>query len=86
MSRRTKTIWAVLALVAMASFIMAWPLYKKLSLKPVSASLLERTKKVVEKNPQLQPDWDRAMEDGVLTWPEANAILEKAGEKAEPED
>jgi len=26
------------------------------------------------------------MEDGVLTWPEAKAILEKAGEKAEPED
>jgi hypothetical protein len=26
------------------------------------------------------------MEDGVLTWPEAKAILEKAGEKAERED
>jgi hypothetical protein len=86
MSRRTKQIVAIVALLAMAMFIVAWPMYKKHRLKAVSASLMERTKKVVEKNPQLQPDWDRAMEDGVLTWPEANAILEKAGEKAEPED
>jgi hypothetical protein len=81
-----KLIWAVLALVAMACFVAAWPIYKKYSIKPVSTSLMERTKKAVEKNPQLQPDWDKAMEDGVLTWPEAKAILEKAGEKAEPEE
>jgi hypothetical protein len=86
MTRRTKQIWAILALLAMTVFILAWPIYKKFSLKPVSASLMERTKKVVEKNPHLQPDWDRAMADGVLTWPEAKAILEKAGEKAEPGD
>jgi len=85
-SRRAKTIWVVVALVAMASFIMAWPLYKKFSVKPVGAALMERTRKAVEKNPRLQPDWDRAMEDGVLTWSEANAILEKAGEKTEPEE
>jgi hypothetical protein len=81
-----KRIWAILALVAIASFMVAWPLYKKLTIKSVSAALMERTKKAVEKNPQLKPDWDRAMEDGVLTWPEAKAILEKAGEKVEPED
>jgi hypothetical protein len=81
-----KRIWAVLALVAMVCFVAAWPIYKKYSLKSVSPSLMERTKQAVEKNPQLQPDWDRAMADGVLTWPEAKAILEKAGEKAEPED
>ena len=86
MSRRMKRIWAVLALVAMVCFLAAWPLYKKYSLKSVSPALMERTKQAVEKNPQLQPDWDRAMADGVLTWPEAKAILEKAGEKAEPED
>jgi hypothetical protein len=86
MNRRMKQIWATLALLAIAIFILALPIYKKLSLKPASASLMERTKKLVEKNPQLKPDWDKAMEDGVLTWPEANAILEKAGEKAEPED
>jgi hypothetical protein len=81
-----KQVWAVLALLAMVSLVAAWPIYKKLSLKPVSAAVMERTKKAVEKNPQLQPDWDKAVEDGVLTWPEAKSILEKAGEKAEPED
>jgi hypothetical protein len=86
MSRRSKQVWAILAVVAMACFIAGWPLYQKYSLRAVNASLLERTKKVVEQNPQLQPDWDKAMEDGVLTWPEAKAILEKAGAKAEPED
>jgi hypothetical protein len=85
MKGRTKVIAAVLALVAMGAFIVAWPVYKWLAIKPVSPSLQERTRKVVEKNPQLKPDWDKAMEDGVLTWPEAKAILEKAGEKAEPE-
>jgi hypothetical protein len=86
MTRRAKQIWAIVALLAMAVMIVAWPMYKKYRITPVSPSLMERTKNAVEKNPQLQPDWDKAMEDGVLTWPEAKAILEKAGETAEPED
>ena len=87
MSRRAKQIWTVVALVAMVSFIIAWPLYNKLSVKKANAALIERVKKAVKKNPRLQADWDRAIEeDGVLTWPKANAILKKAGEKAEPED
>jgi hypothetical protein len=82
-----KQICATLALMAMVSFVLAWPLYKKLTLKPASAALIERTKKAVEKHPELQADWDRAIkEDGVLTRPKANAILEKAGEKPEPEE
>jgi hypothetical protein len=86
MSRRSKQVVAVLALVATACLIVAWPMYKKYRLTPASTTLMERTKKAVEKNPRLQPDWDKAMEDGVLTFPEAKAILEKAGEKVEPED
>jgi hypothetical protein len=86
MTRRTKQILAIVALVAMAAMIVAWPLYKKYRITPVSTSLMERTKKAVEKNRDLQPDWDKAMEDGVLTFPEAKAILEKAGETVEPED
>jgi hypothetical protein len=86
MNRRTKQIWAILALLAVMAFILSWPLYKKYTVRAASASLQERTKQVVEKNPRLQPDWDKAMEDGVLTWSEANAILEKAGEKADPEN
>jgi hypothetical protein len=76
----------IVALLAIAMFIVALPMYKKYSIRAVSPALRERTQKVVEKHPELRPDWDKAMEDGVLTWPEANAILEKAGEKAEPEN
>src|SRR5262245_3087965 len=84
-SRRTLVIaGVVLTLLAMIPFVV-WPLYKWLTVRPVSAALYNRTKALVDKNPQYKPDWDAALEDGVLTWPEANAILEKAGEKAEPE-
>jgi len=50
-SGRSKLIWAVLALVAMACFIAAWPLYKKYRLTPVSTSATERTTQPDEKNP-----------------------------------
>src|SRR5262245_47874181 len=85
-SRRMKTIWAVLALLAILSFMVAWPIYTAYRIKPASARMLERTKNAVDKNPQLKPDWDKAMEDGVLSRPEAKAILEKAGEKTGPDD
>jgi hypothetical protein len=63
--------------------IVAWPLYKKYHLRAASAAAVERTKRAVDRNPQLKADWDKAMEDGVLTSDEAKAILEKAGEKLE---
>jgi hypothetical protein len=75
---------AILALVAMVFFV-SWPVWKWIKFRPVSASLYERTKAAVERNPQLKPAWDIALEDGVLTWPEAKVILESAGEKADPE-
>jgi hypothetical protein len=81
-----KQIWVVLALLAMGTFLLGVPIYKKLSVRPASASLIDRTKRAVEKNPQLQRDWEKAMEDGVLTRSEANAILQKAGEQTEPDD
>jgi hypothetical protein len=84
MSRRTKLIGVILILVAIASF-SAWPLWKKLYPTPVSTSLFEQTKALVDKDPQLKPAWDAAMQDGVLTWSEANEIWEKAGKKMEPE-
>jgi hypothetical protein len=77
-------IGAILTFLALVP-IVGWPIYKKFAVKAVSAAVYERTKAAVEKNPQLQDDWNKAMEDGVLTWPEAKAILEKAGEKAEPD-
>jgi hypothetical protein len=83
MKGRTKRFAAVLTLIAIAAFL-AWPIWKWLYVKPVSSVLFERTKGVVEKNPQLRPLWDKAMQDGVLTWPEAQEILERAGEKEGP--
>jgi hypothetical protein len=75
-------ILGILAIVSIA----AWPVWKWLHPTPVSAALFERTKAAVAKNPQLRPMWDEAMRDGVLTWAESKAILEKAGEKPGPEE
>ena len=85
MSRRTMLFGAILCLVAMVFFV-SWPVWKWFKFKPVSASLYERTKAAVEKNPRLQPAWDIATQDDVLTWPEAKVILEYAGEKADPDE
>ena len=86
MNRRTKQVGVVLGLVAVLCFV-AWPVYRWLIVKKaVSAALFERTKALVERNPQLRPEWDRAMEDGVLTWREAKSIIERAGEKIDPEE
>jgi hypothetical protein len=88
MSGRAKKTWAVIALLAMACAIVGWPIYKKLSLKAASAAMMERTKEAVEKKPHLKPDLEKAMKehDGVLTQEDAKAILEKAGEKVEPDE
>ena len=84
MKRRLMLTGTFLTLLALTPFL-GWPIWKRLATKPVSTAVFERTKAAVEKNPQLKPEWDKAMEDGVLTWPEAKAILEAAGETAEPE-
>jgi hypothetical protein len=76
----------ILCLVAMVCFVVAWGAYRASKVQAVRAALLERTKALVEKNPQLQPDWDHAMQDGVLTYSEAKEIVEKAGEKVGPEE
>lgn len=83
MSRRMMVIAAVLMGLALLPFILL-PVYQYFTNQAVSAALLARTKALVEKNPDLKPDWDTAMQDGVLTLQEAKAIVEKAGEKIEP--
>jgi hypothetical protein len=85
MNRKLFNFGAILCLVATVFFI-SWPVWKWLKVKPVSAATYERTQKAVEKNPRLKPAWDIALQDGVLTWPEAKVILESAGEKADQED
>ena len=85
MDRGKKQIGVILCLMAMA-FFAGWPFWKWLDARAVNASLRERTKSLVEKNPQLQPAWAIAMQDDVLTRPEAIVIVEAAGEKVEPEE
>jgi hypothetical protein len=85
MTRRTKIFAACLCLLAVV-VLAAWPIWLALKPKPVSEALFARTKVAVDRNPQLRPAWDKAMEDGVLTWQEAKDILERAGEKVEPEN
>lgn len=84
MNLRTKQVGVILALMAM-SFFAGWPFWKWVNAKAVSASLYARTKALVDKNPQLQPAWAIAIQDDVLTWPEAKVIVEAAGEKLGPE-
>ena len=83
-TRRFMMLGAILGLMAMM-FFASWPAWKLIKFRPVSAPLYERTKAAVDKNPRLQPAWDIALQDDVLTWPEAKVILESAGEKAEPD-
>ena len=85
MNRRTIRFGAILCLVAILSFL-AWPFWHWQKNKAVSAKLYERTRAAVEKNPRLQPAWEIALQDGVLTWPEVKVILDSAGEHAEPEE
>ena len=86
MSRRTFLIFGtVLVFLALLGFLGGPPLYKMLTLKKASPALIERTKKAVEKHPELKPDYDKAMEDGVLSHDEAKEILEKAGETVGPD-
>jgi hypothetical protein len=85
MNRRFMTWGVVLGLMAMV-FFGAWPIWKAIKFHSVSAATYERTKAAVDKNPRLKPAWDVALEDGVLTWPEAKIILESAGEKVGPEE
>jgi hypothetical protein len=67
------------------AFFAGRPIWMWLNAKAVSAALRNRTEALVEKNPQLQPAWVIAMQDEVLTWPEAKVIVEAAGEKVQPE-
>ena len=85
MDRKTTQIGATLCLMAMA-FFAAWPFWKWVNGRAVSATLRSRTQSLVEKNPQLQPAWTIAMQDEVLTLPEAKVIIDAAGEKVEPNE
>jgi hypothetical protein len=80
MSQRNKLVGVILCLMAM-SFFAALPFWKWFVDRAVSAPLQARTRTLVEAKPELQPAWDVALEDGVLTHGEAKVIVEAAGEK-----
>lgn len=85
MNNQTKKIGGVLALMAMA-FFAGMPFWNWLNARGVSAALQQRTKTLVEKNPQLQVAWEVATCDGTLTFAEAKLIFESVGEKIEAEE
>lgn len=80
MSSRMRLVGAVLCLMAM-SFFAGWPFFSWLNKRAASAAVRARAQALVEKNPQLQPAWVIALQDDVLTVPEAQVIVEAAGEK-----
>jgi hypothetical protein len=79
-----KIIGVTLCLMAMA-FFAGWPFWKWIYIRSASAAVQQRTKSLVDKHPQLKPAWDVAMQDGVLTIPEAKIIVEASGEKLDSE-
>lgn len=87
MSRRGFLIvGTVLMFLALVPFL-GWPLFKKYYLSQrASPALVERTRAAMVKHPDLKPDYDKAMEDGVLSHDEAKEILEKAGETVGPDE
>jgi len=83
--RKLLIVGTVVTFVALIPFV-GWPIYKYLTLRKASVAMIERTTKAVEKHPELKPDYDKAMEDGVLTYDEAKEILQKAGETVGPDE
>jgi len=84
-TRRSKKIGLVFALLAMIIF-GTWPFWKVLYLRTANPPLVERTKALVEAQPQLKPMWDEAMDDEILTRTEAVEIVERASEKVGEEE
>jgi hypothetical protein len=49
--------------------------------RKADAALVQQVKQLVDQNPTLKPDWDRAMKDGSLTEAEAERILLREGRR-----
>lgn len=82
MNEHKKWISVTLCLMAMA-FFAGWPFWKWIDKRAASTTVRARTEALVEKNPQLKPAWIIALQDDVLTEPEARVIVEAAGEQLE---
>lgn len=84
MNRRTKQIGVALALVAIM-FFATWSFWWWAGNKAVSAAVRARTQEIVERHPEVQATWDRALQDQVLTQSEAENIAELTGERLDSE-
>ena len=82
MGQRNKWIGVTLCLMAM-SFFAGAPLWRWIDKRAASTAMRARIQSLVEANPQLKPAWEVALEDNVLTEPEAKIILRAAGERFE---
>lgn len=85
MRSETKKFALTMALVAMFSF-MAWPLWQAIITKEANRELQAQVQALAQSDPQLKAALDVAMLDGVLTEPEAQIIVEGAGEPAGAEN
>ena len=85
MRGRTKLIGAIAGIVAIL-IIVTFPFWSWLYVRTASAALRQRAQRLVDQNPQLQAAWAKALQDNVLTRPEAVQIVEQAGEKVSPQE
>ena len=85
MHRRTKIIGAIVGIVAIV-FLATLPFWEAIYARSASAALRERARVLVEQHPELKAAWEQALQDEVLTRPEALAIVEEAGEKVSADE
>jgi hypothetical protein len=84
--RRTFLIFGTVLTFLAVLPLVGWPVYKKLAVRKASPAMIERTRSAMERHPELKPEYNKAMEDGVLSYDEAKELLEKAGETAGPDE
>ena len=77
---KTKALSGVILIVIIIC-IAGFSFWYRAGNKPVSASLNESVKKIVGDDSELKVEYDKALEDGILTLWEAQAIIDRAGEK-----
>ena len=77
---KTKLLSAIFVVVIIIA-VVGYRFWYRVSTKPVNDSLHERVKKIVGNDPDLKAEYDNATEDGVLAILEAQAIIDRAGEK-----
>jgi hypothetical protein len=71
---KKKILGVIAGVIVTIVVVAAWAWYD-IQTKPANPSLQEKVKALVKKYPELQPSYDKCMEDGVLTVREAWSLL-----------